>query len=105
MSRDNELKISPDNGQMKMWACRGYIHMQLEDSDFYDGEITYNVHTRHMKEINSIKPGNLVSTNESETGLVVEWVSKDMQGFDVYKVMIKGKEMLYSTLELAIIGD
>ena len=103
MSKD-DLRVQPDNGQMKMWACRGYIHMQL-DSDFYDGEITYNVHNRHMKEINSVKPGNLVSTNEGDTGLVVEWISKDMQGFDVYKVMIKGKEMLYSTLELAIIGD
>jgi len=103
MSKD-ELKVYTDNGQMKVWASRSYIHMQLDD-DFYDGEMTYNVHLRHLKEINSIVPGNLVSTNEGETGLVVEWISKDMQGFDVYKVMIQGKELLYSTLELAIIGD
>lgn len=103
MSKD-ELKVYTDNGQMKVWASRSYVHMQLDD-DFYDGEMTYNVHLRHLKEINRVKPGNLVTTNEGEMGLVVEWVSKDMQGFDVYKVMIEGKELLYSTLELAIIGD
>ena len=100
----NELKVYTDNGQMKVWASRAYMSMHIND-DFYDGEITYNVHLRHMKEINSVKPGNLVTTNEGDMGLVVEWVSKDMQGFDVYKVMIEGKELLYSTLELAIIGD
>jgi len=89
MSND-ELRVYTDNGQMKVWASRAYTNMI---DDYYDGEI------------NSVKPGNLVSTNEGETGLVVEWVSKDMQGFDVYKVMIQGKELLYSTLELAIIGD
>jgi|TARA_R100000030_G_scaffold32479_1_gene24036 hypothetical protein len=104
MSKNNELKVYTDNGQMKVWASNSYMHMQL-DSDFYDGEMTYNVHLRHLKEINNIVPGNLVSTNEGETGLVVEWISKDMQGFDVYKVMIQGKELLYSTLELAIIGE
>ena len=104
MSHDDGLKVYPDNGHMNMWASNSYVKMQI-DSDVYDGEMTYNVHLRHLKEINSVKPGNLVTTNENETGLVVEWVSKDMQGFDVYKVMIQGKELLYSTLELAIIGD
>lgn len=104
MRRDDDLKVYTDNGQMKVWASGAYVNMHIND-DFYDGEITYNVHSRHMKEINGVKPGNLVSTNEGETALVVEWVSKDMQGFDVYKVMIQGKELLYSTLELAIIGD
>ena len=103
MSKD-ELRVYTDNGQMKGWASRAYTNMHIND-DFYDGEITYNVHVRHSKEINSVKPGNLVTTNEGDMGLVVEWVSKDMQGFDVYKVMIEGKELLYSTLELAIIGD
>ena len=103
MSKD-ELRVYTDNGQMKVWASRAYMSMHIND-DFYDGEITYNVHVRHSKEINSVKPGNLVTTNEGDMGLVVEWVSKDMQGFDVYKVMIEGKELLYSTLELAIIGD
>ena len=98
------LRVYTDNGQMKIWASGAYVNMYIND-DFYDGEITYNVHLRHMKEINSIKPGNLVSTNEGEMGLVVEWIGKDLQGFDVYKVMIQGKELLYSTLELAIIGD
>ena len=99
---NDELRVYTDNGQMKVWATRCYMNMI---DDYYDGEITYNVHSRHMKEINSVKPGNLVSTNEGETGLVVEWISKDMQGFDVYKVMIQGKDLLYSTLELAIIGE
>jgi len=102
MSKDDELKTIPDNGQMKLWATRGYMNIA---DDFYDGEITYNVHSQHMKQINNVKPGNLVLTNEGETGLVIEWISKDMQGFDVYKVIIGGKESLYSTLELAIIGD
>ena len=101
MNKD-ELRVYTDNGQMKVWATRGYMNML---DNHYDGEITYNVHERHMKEINSVKPGNLVTTNEGDMGLVVEWVSKDIQGFDVYKVMIEGKELLYSTLELAIIGD
>ena len=103
MSKD-ELKVYTDNGQMKVWASRAYTNMHI-NYDFYDGEITYNVHVRHSREINSVKPGNLVTTNEGDMGLVIEWVSKDMQGFDVYKVMIEGKELLYSTLELAIIGD
>jgi hypothetical protein len=102
MRKDDELKVYTDNGQMKVWATRAYAHMI--DDTYYD-EITYNVHERHMREINSVKPGNLVCTNEEETGLVLEWISKDRQGFDVYKVMINGKEMLYSTLELAIIGE
>ncbi len=103
MSND-ELKVYTSNGQMKLWASQSYMRMRVGD-DLYDGEVTYNVHIRHMREINSIKPGNLVSTNEDETGLVVELVSKDIQGFDVYRVMIQGKEFLYSTLELAIIGE
>jgi len=103
MSKD-ELKVYTDNGQMKSWASQSYMNMKVGDN-FYDGEVTYNVHIRHMKEINSIKPGNLVSTNEDEVGLVVEWISKDMQGFDVYKVMIQGKELPYSSLELAIVGE
>ena len=103
MSNDR-LKVYTDNGQMKAWASQAYMCMRVGD-DLYDGEVTYNVHSRHMREINSIKPGNLVSTNEDEMGLVVEWVSKDIQGFDVYRVMIRGKEFLYSTLELAIVGE
>ena len=54
MSKDDELKIQPDNGQMKMWASQGYKNSV---DDFYDGEITYNVHPHHMKEINNIKLG------------------------------------------------
>lgn len=102
--RNDDLRVYTDNGQMKVWASSAYSNMHINDN-FYDGEITYNVHSRHLQEINSVKPGNLVSTNEGETGLILEWVSKDTQGFDVYKIMIQGKEMLYSTLELAIIGE
>jgi len=102
MNKEDSLIIQPDNGQMKLWASRGYINMT---DNFNDHEITYNIHSRHLKKINNVKPGNLVFTNEGETALVLEWISKDVQGFDVYKVMIKGKELLYSTLELAIIGE
>jgi|5_EtaG_2_1085323.scaffolds.fasta_scaffold21379_3 hypothetical protein len=101
MSKHDDLKIQPDNGQMKMWASQGYKNSV---DDFYDGEITYNVHPRHLNEINDIKPGNLVLTAEGDTALVVELVSKDTQGFNVYKVMIEGKEFLYSSLEVAIVG-
>jgi len=101
MSRD-DLKPTIDNGQMKMWASQGYANMV---DDFYDGEITYNVNLRWLREINRIRPGNLVMTTEDETALVLELVSRDMQGFDIYKVLIQGKEFLYSTLELVIIGD
>ena len=65
MSKD-ELKVYADNGQMKMWAAGAYVNMHIGD-DPYDSEITYNVHIRHMKEINSIKPGNLVTTNEGDS--------------------------------------
>jgi len=101
MSRD-DLKPTIDNGQMRMWASQGYANMV---DDFYDGEITYNVNLRWLREINRIRPGNLVMTTEDETALVLELVSRDMQGFDIYKVLIQGKEFLYSTLELVIIGD
>jgi hypothetical protein len=101
MSKD-ELKIYTDNGQMKVWASSSYSMMI---DDFYDGEITYNVHNSHIVHVNRIKPGNLVETAEGETGLVLEWMSKDMQGFDVYKVMIKGKELFYSTLELDLMEN
>lgn len=101
MSRD-DLELTIDNGQMRMWASQGYANMV---DDFYDGEITYNVNLRWLKEINRIRPGNLVMTTEDETALVLELVSRDMQGFDIYKVLIQGKEFLYSTLELVIIGD
>ena len=101
MSKDDELKIQPDNGQMKMWASQGYKNSV---DDFYDGEITYNVHPHHMKEINNIKLGELVQTAEGDLALVVELVSKDTQGFNVYKVMIEGKEFLYSSLEVVIVG-
>jgi len=100
MKNLEELKVQPDNEQMKVWASQGYTYMI---DDFWDGEITYNVHYRHLKEINNIKAGDLVLTSEGQTGLAVEKISRDMQGFDVYKIMISGKEFLYSTLELAVI--
>ena len=103
MSKD-ELEIYTHNGQMKTWASQSYMHMRV-GANLHDGEVTYNVHTHHMQEVNLVKPGSLVTTNEDEIGLVLEWVSKDIQGFDVYKVMIEGKELLYSTLELAIVGE
>jgi hypothetical protein len=102
MRSDNDLKFTPDNGQMKMWASQGYANML---DDFYDGEITYNVNMYWLRQINKVKPGNLVMTPEEETALVLELVSRDMQGFDMYKVLIQGKEFLYSTLELVIIGE
>jgi hypothetical protein len=60
---------------------------------------------RWLKEINNVKPGNLVTTPEEEVALVLELISRDIQGFDIYKVLVNGKEFLYSTLELAIIGE
>lgn len=102
MKKDDNLTVLPDNGQTKMWASMGYANM-LDDS--HSDEVTYNVNTCWLRQINNIKPGNLVTTSEEETALVLELVSKDMQGFDVYKVLVDGKELLYSTLELAIIGE
>jgi len=103
MKRLDDLKVTPDDGQMKMWASQSYMHHISED--LYDDEITYNVNMRWLREVNNIKPGNLVTTPEEETALVLECVSKDIQGFDIYKVLVGGKELLYSTLELAIIGE
>lgn len=99
--KDDELKVSPDSGLMKTWASQGYSHVY---DSFCDGELTYNVHPRHLKEINNLRAGDLVITSEGDTALVVEMVSKDMQGFIICKVMIEGREFLYSTLELAIVG-
>ena len=99
----DDLRVLPDDGQMKMWASQGYIHHMSEDT--YDDEVTYNVNMRWLKEINNIKPGNLVMTSEEEIALVLELVSRDIQGFDIYKVLVDGKEFLYSTLELAVVGE
>ena len=103
MRRLDDLMITPDNGQMQLWSSQGYIHHISED--LYDNEVTYNVNMRWLKEINNVKPGNLVTTPEEEVALVLELISRDIQGFDIYKVLVNGKEFLYSTLELAIIGD
>jgi hypothetical protein len=103
MKVPDELRMLPDDGQMRMWASQGYMHHISED--IYDNEITYNVNMRWLKEINNIKPGNLVSTPEEEVALVLEFISKDLQGFDIYKVLVNGEEHLYSTLELANVGD
>lgn len=102
MSKDDKLTVLPDNGQTKMWASQGYANM-LDDS--HSDDVTYNVNMRWLRQINNIKPGNLVTTSEEETALVLELVSRDMQGFDVYKVLVDGKEFLYSALELAIVGE
>tara|TARA_R110000851_G_scaffold299463_1_gene455464 strand:- start:85 stop:393 length:309 start_codon:yes stop_codon:yes gene_type:complete len=102
MKNDDNLTVLPDNGQTKMWASQGYANM-LDDS--HSDDVTYNVNMRWLRQINNIKPGDLVTTSEEETALLLELVSKDMQGFDVYKVLVDGKEFLYSTLELATIGE
>jgi|TARA_R110001592_G_scaffold6267_2_gene33705 hypothetical protein len=102
MKKDDNLTVLPDNGQTKMWASQGYANM-LDDS--HSDDITYNVNMRWLRQINNIKPGDLVATSEEETALVLELVSRDMQGFDVYKVLVDGKEFLYSALELSNIGE
>jgi len=104
MKEEANLNRLPDNGQMSTWASGGYLKMSVYD-DLFDSEITYNVHPRHFKEINDLRIGDLVTTAEGETGLIVDWATKDLQGFDVYKIMMQGNEFFYSALELAIIGD
>lgn len=94
----------PDDGMMRVWASQGYCKMTIEDN-FYDGEVTYNVHPRHLKEINGLKVGDLVTTPSEEIGLIVDKVDIDLQGFIIFKVLIKGEELMYSSLELAIIGE
>jgi len=94
----------PDDGMMKVWASQGYCKMSIEDG-FYDGEVTYNVHPRHLKEINNLKVGDLVQTPSEEIGLIVDKVDIDLQGFIIFKVMIHGEELMYSSLELANIGE
>jgi len=103
MKMVDDLSFIPNNGQMKMWASQGYVR-HLSDGSCED-EVTYNVNMRWLKQINNVKPGNLVITPEEEIALVLELVSRDVQGFDIYKVLVSGKELLYSTLELAIIGE
>tara|TARA_R110002020_G_scaffold112588_1_gene258933 strand:+ start:1188 stop:1496 length:309 start_codon:yes stop_codon:yes gene_type:complete len=102
MKKDDNLTVLPDNGQTKMWSSQGYVSMLV---DSHSDDVTYNVNMRWLRQINNIKPGDLVTTSEEETALLLELVSKDMQGFDVYKVLVNGKEFLYSTLELANVGD
>lgn len=98
-----DLDLVPNNGQMSLWASGGYMKMSIYD-DLFDSEITYNVHPRHLQEINNITLGDLVLTAEGDTGLVVEQHTKDLQGFTVFKIVMRGKEFFYSALELAVIG-
>lgn len=104
MNLTSSLSTSPDNGQAALWAANGYVQMSIYD-DLLDGEVTYNVHMDHLRRVNKIKVGDLVDTTEGDVALVVEWATKDMQGFDVYKVIVNGEEFIYSALELAIIGE
>ena len=92
-----DLDLVPDNGQMSLWASGGYVQMSVY-------EITYNVHPRHLQEINNITLGDLVLTAEGDTGLVVEQSTRDLQGFIIFKILMQGKEFFYSALELAVIG-
>ena len=103
MNLTSRVSIIPDNGQAALWAANGYVQMSIYD-DLLDGEITYNVHMDHLRRVNKIKVGDLVETTEGDVALVVEWATKDMQGFDVYKVMVCGKEAIYSALELSPLG-
>lgn len=89
----------PDNGNMKLWSCGSYMNMTL-GSDYFDGSVAYNVHPKIHKKINSLKPGDLVETAEEEIGLITGIHDKDMQGFHVYKVMVRGHEFFYSAIEL-----
>jgi hypothetical protein len=88
---------------MSLWASGGYMQMSVYD-DLFDSEITYNVHPRHLQEINNITLGDLVLTAEGDTGLVVEQSTRDLQGFIIFKILMQGKEFFYSALELAVIG-
>lgn len=100
----SSLNVAPDSGLMKAWASSGYTPTSMYD-DLFDGEVSYNVHMVHLRRINSLNIGDLVETVEGDTALVIDWLTKDMQGFDVYKVMMDGKEFFYSALELNRIGE
>tara|TARA_R100001015_G_scaffold19003_2_gene14090 strand:- start:20098 stop:20403 length:306 start_codon:yes stop_codon:yes gene_type:complete len=86
------------------WTERGLIKMSIYD-DLHSGHITYDVHPRHMKELNSLVPGDLVETPNGEIGLIVDISDKDVQGFNIYTIMIGGSELFYSSLELVIVGE
>ena len=88
---------------IKTWTERGLIKMSIYD-DLHSGHITYDVHPRHMKELNSLIPGDLVETPNGEVGLIVDISDKDVQGFNIYTVLISGSELFYSSLELIIYG-
>jgi hypothetical protein len=98
------FEVMPNNGQMSLWASESYCNMTIRD-DIWDGDISYNVHSSHLKRVNSIKAGDLVQTTEEQIALVLEKISQDLQGFDVYRVMIEGKEFFYSALELINFGE
>ena len=74
-----------NNPSDSVWISQGYCRMSIDD--FYDGEVTYNVHPKHLKEINNLKAGDLVETPSSEIGLILERVDIDRQGFLVFKVI------------------
>lgn len=92
----------PDNGSMNLWASQSYCNMSIENSD---ADITYNVHMGHLKRINNLKVGDLAHTSCDDIALLLEEVDRDLQGFTIFKVMIAGKEFLYSTLELMSAGE
>ena len=104
MKESDDLKIYTDNGQMRVWASSAYSTV-VDSYDLIGEKITYNVHDCHLDRINKINIGDLVSTKDRKTGLVLNWVSIDSQGFDMYKIMIEGTEFVYSTLELQVIGE
>jgi hypothetical protein len=91
------------NGKMSVYADSGYLNMIVKDE--LKSPITYNVHPRHLQMIEQVRVGDLAETSQRDIGLIVEEVDRDLQGFTMYKVLIKGEEQIFSSLELALIGE
>ena len=94
-----DLDLVPDNGQMSLWASGGYMQMSVYD-DLFNSEITYNVHPRHLQEINGIVLGDLVMTAEGDTGLGCGTINQRPSRFCYFQNPNAGKRIFLLSIRV-----
>lgn len=71
-----------------------------------DAFVAPDVHPDYIISFPKLDRGDLVSTSDEKVGLVIAEAASNKQGILFYRVMIEGREMFYSSLQLKKIdGD
>lgn len=70
------------------------------EGDMADAFIAPDVHPDYILSLPKLDRGDLVSTSDGKVGLVIAETASNRQGILFYRIMIEGKEMYYSSLQL-----